>query len=143
LTLKGIEILNSLLFLKKLDCSNNQLTSLEGIENLVNLNYLNCSDNQLTSLEEIVNLVNLKYLNCSNNQLTSLGGIENFIKLIKNNKNILKNIGYEFIDSNDFVELQELFNNLIKSEINDVDEYIIKIEKMIIELNGFSKYVLK
>jgi Leucine-rich repeat (LRR) protein len=65
----------------ELDCSYNQLTSLEGIENLVNLEGLYCSDNQLTSLEGIENLINLKELICSNNQLTSLEGIENLIHL--------------------------------------------------------------
>jgi hypothetical protein len=65
------------------------------------------------------------------------------VELIKNNKNIKNNIVYNFSDSNDFVELQELFNNLIKSENNNIDESIIKIEKMIIELNGYQKCVLK
>jgi hypothetical protein len=65
------------------------------------------------------------------------------VKLIKNNKQIKNNIICNFIDSNDFVKLQELFDNLIDSDIDEIDESIIKIEKMIIELNGFSKYVLK
>ena len=64
-----------------LHCSNNQLTSLEGIENLVNLQKLNCSHNRLTSLEGIENLVNLRQLYCYNNQLTSLEGIENLVNL--------------------------------------------------------------
>jgi hypothetical protein len=50
---------------------------------------------------------------------------------------------YNFIDSNDYIELQEPFKNLIKSKINNVDEYIEKIEKMIKELNGYQNYVLK
>ena len=32
----------------EVSCSNNQLTSLEGIENLVNLEILNCDNNQFT-----------------------------------------------------------------------------------------------
>jgi hypothetical protein len=64
-------------------------------------------------------------------------------KLIKNNKQIKNNMEINFIDSNDFVELQELFNNLIISEIDNIDESIIKIEKMIIKLNGFQKCILK
>src|SRR5574343_44698 len=56
----------------KLECSNNQLTSLEGIEKLVNLEILYCFYNQLTTLEGIEKLVNLKILYCYNNQLTSL-----------------------------------------------------------------------
>jgi internalin A len=118
---------------------------LEGIENLVNLTHLYCHNNQLTSFEGIENLINLGEFYCNNNQLTSLEGIENFVKLIKNNKNITKNINNNcnFIDSNDYIELQELFNNLIISEIDNIDESIIKIEKMIIKLNGFQNYVLK
>jgi len=77
-SLEGIE---NLVNLKELYCDNNQLTSLEGIENLVNLKFLYCYDNQLTSLKEIENLVNLKELYCSNNQLTSLEGIENLVSL--------------------------------------------------------------
>ena len=53
-----------------IDCSNKNLTSLEGIENLVNLKFLYCYDNQLTSLKEIENLVNLRRLYCPNNQFT-------------------------------------------------------------------------
>jgi hypothetical protein len=80
-----------------LDCSNNQLTSLEGIENLVNLRLLYCSNNQLTILENIENLVNLERLYCRNNQLNSLDGIENLVNLeilscSNNQLNSLKNI---------------------------------------------------
>jgi Leucine-rich repeat (LRR) protein len=146
----NIEILKNLenlVNLKYLTCCNNKLTSLEGIENLVNLEKLNCNDNMLSSLKGIENLINLKYLHCYNNQLTSLEGIENFIKLIKNNK-MQNKINYNFTDSNDYIELNNLFNNLIdnliKCENNDkIDEYIEEIEQMIIELNGFQNYVLK
>jgi hypothetical protein len=65
------------------------------------------------------------------------------VKLIKNNKQIKNNIIYNFIDSNNFVKLQELFDNLIECNDDEIDESIIKIEKMIIELNGFQKCVLK
>ena len=65
----------------KLNCSDNQLTSLEGIENLVNLQQLSCYRNQLNNLEGIENLVNLQQLYCSVNKLTSLRGIENIVNL--------------------------------------------------------------
>jgi hypothetical protein len=84
------------------------------------------------------------YLNCWNNQLTSLEGIENLIKLIKNNKQIKNNIKYNFIDSNDYIELNDLFKNLINCKKNEKNNNLIKkIEEMIIKLNGFEKYVLK
>ena len=76
--LEGIENLTNLVYLS---CWNNQLTSLEGIENLIDLEYLSCERNQLTSLDGIENLINLKYLYCQNNQLTSLEGIEKLTNL--------------------------------------------------------------
>jgi hypothetical protein len=39
--------------------------------------------------------------------------------------------------------LNDLFKNLIKCYDNKIDEYIENLEKMIRELNGFQKYVLK
>lgn len=65
--LTGIE---TFLHLQTLDCSNNQLTSIN-TTSLTNLGYLYCQNNQLTSL----NLNSCTYLNdfsCDNNQLTSL-----------------------------------------------------------------------
>jgi hypothetical protein len=50
--------------------------------------------------------------------LTSLEGIENLVKLIKNNKQIKNNIRHEFMDSNDYIELNDLFGNLIKYDDN-------------------------
>jgi Leucine-rich repeat (LRR) protein len=135
--LEGIE---NCVNLNILYCNNNQLTSLEGIENLVNLEYLDYENNQLTSLEGIDNLINLKHLSCNNNQLTSLEGIENLVKLIKNNKQIKNHIKYDFIDSDDYIELNDLFKNLIKCDDDKIYEYI---ENIIKELNGFQKYVLK
>jgi hypothetical protein len=75
--------------------------------------------------------------------LTSLEGIEILTKLIKNNKQIKNNIIYNFIDSDDYIELNELFKNLIKCDDNKIDTYIEEIEKMIGNLNGFQKCVLK
>jgi hypothetical protein len=66
------------------------------------------------------------------------------VKLIKNNKNIINDMSHNFIDSNDYIELNNLFVNLIKCKNNNrIDKYIDKIEQMIKELNGFQNYVLK
>jgi hypothetical protein len=66
------------------------------------------------------------------------------VKLIKNKKQIIYIMRYNFIDSNEYIELNDLFDNLIKCKNNNkIDEYIKEIEQMIIELNGFQKYVLK
>jgi Leucine-rich repeat (LRR) protein len=119
---------------------------LKGIENLINLEDLSCCNNQLTSLEgmeSLNSLLFLKYLYCCNNQLTSLKGIENLVKLIKNNKQIKNKIKYTFIDSDDYIELNDLFRNLIKCNNNENDEYIENIENMIEYHNSFQKYILK
>jgi hypothetical protein len=51
---------------------------------------------------------------------------------------------YNFVDYKDHIELNDLFVNLVKFKNNNkIDKYIEKIEKMIKELNGFQKYVLK
>ncbi len=49
----------------KLDCDNNQLTSLD-VSNNTALTKLYCSDNQLTSLD-VSNNTALTYLDCQNN----------------------------------------------------------------------------
>jgi len=64
-----------------LDCSNKNLTNLEGIENLINLEYLDCDSNHLTTLEGIENCKKLTHLYCNDNNLTSLEGIENLVNL--------------------------------------------------------------
>jgi hypothetical protein len=56
--------------LKKLICSDNYITSLEGVEQLITLEYFDCSHNEITSLDNILYLTNIVYFNCSYNQLT-------------------------------------------------------------------------
>ncbi|MEA3499909.1 MAG: protein kinase, partial [Candidatus Marinimicrobia bacterium] len=58
--------------LEKIDCSHNQITSLEPLCELKNLQKLYCYDNKLTSLEPLRELKNLEELACCSNQLTSL-----------------------------------------------------------------------
>ncbi len=77
-SLEGIE---NLTLLEELFCYNNQITNLIGIENLTFLKVLSCDNNQITSLIGIENLTYLKELYCGNNQLTSLKGIENLTYL--------------------------------------------------------------
>jgi hypothetical protein len=69
--------------------------------------------------------------------------MESLVKLIKNNKQIKNKIKYNFIDSDDYIELNDLFGNLIKCDDNEINKYIEQIEQIIKELNGFQKYVLK
>ena len=65
--LKGIEAFTTLTYL---DCSFNELTSLDVSKNTA-LTYLDCGSNQLTSLDVSKNTA-LTILGCSGNQLTSL-----------------------------------------------------------------------
>ena len=57
------------------DCSDNQLTSLEGAPNKIGEDF-DCSDNQLTSLEGAPNKIGGGFY-CGFNQLTSLEGAPN------------------------------------------------------------------
>jgi hypothetical protein len=81
---------------------------LRGMENLSNLTYFDCSY-QSTSLEAIE-------------------AIEILIKLIKNNKKMKYHISNNFINSNEHIELTNLFHALLKRENKDkIDEYIEEI----------------
>jgi Leucine-rich repeat (LRR) protein len=65
----------------KINCSNNQLTSLPDNMNFPNLQHLYCHNNQLTSLPDNMNFPNLQFLYCYYNQLTSLPDNMNFPNL--------------------------------------------------------------
>ena len=58
--------------LLKLDCGDNQITTLEPLSNCINLQVLGFEDNQITTLEPISNCINLRELNCLSNQITTL-----------------------------------------------------------------------
>jgi hypothetical protein len=62
------------------------------------------------------------------------------IGLIEINNIESYNMRVNFVDSEDYVEINYLFNNLFNHKNNNK---IDKIKKMIKELNGFQKYVLK
>ena len=71
-TLEGIDFFTAL---QSLECSYNQLTSLDLSKNTA-LKYLYCSNNQLTSLD-VSGCTKLTTLNCLQNQLTSLDVSQN------------------------------------------------------------------
>ena len=66
-----IQLSEATAFNGAINCSMMNITDLTGIEIFTNLVDLNCSDNQLTSLDVSQN-TNLNYLYCSNNQITNL-----------------------------------------------------------------------
>jgi len=65
----GIETLTDI---TRLNCSNNQLTSLNRLQDCPNLVEINCSQNQLKNLQKIRGLPNLVFLECWANQISSL-----------------------------------------------------------------------
>ncbi|MFX0043745.1 MAG: leucine-rich repeat domain-containing protein [Candidatus Hodarchaeota archaeon] len=67
--LSDIHNFDKLWYLKKLDLSHNQLTSMKGIKHLVNLKVLKLNNNQISKLEDIQNLTRLKKFFINNNQL--------------------------------------------------------------------------
>ena len=80
---KGITYLPDLtrfVKLEKLDCFNNQLTSLPTLPE--NLKVLFCDMNQLTLLPDLTRFTNLETLACSYNQLTSLPSLPQNIQAI-------------------------------------------------------------
>ncbi|WP_353170004.1 T9SS type A sorting domain-containing protein [Flavobacterium sp.] len=81
----GIEFFTNL---QNLNCSNNQLTSLD-VSGLTNLIIFSCVQNQLSSLN-VSNLTNLQQLDCYNNQLTSLNvlGLTNLLFLSCNDNQL-------------------------------------------------------
>ncbi|MFX0083752.1 MAG: hypothetical protein ACFE94_18530 [Candidatus Hodarchaeota archaeon] len=68
-TLSDIEGLNRLWYLKKLDLSQNQISSMIGLESLINLRVLKLSHNHIQHIESISSLNNLQILLLDNNQL--------------------------------------------------------------------------
>lgn len=85
-SLKGIEHFTSL---KKLDCSMNNLTSLD-ISNLQNLETLSCYNNNLTELN-LANNSKLEILYCGQNKLTTLDVSKNpSITLVSFEENSIK-----------------------------------------------------
>lgn len=103
-SLTGINFTNNVTYL---DCSDNQLTSLEGCPSTVK--FLSCSHNQLKSLRDCPSTVT--YLWCDHNQLESLEGCPSIVKVLGCSNNQLKSLDY--CPSN----VKELFchNNLITS----------------------------
>jgi len=99
-----------------LDCSNNQITSLNVSENNM-LKKLSCSKNELTSLEISENPI-LESLYCSDNKLTSLNVSENnMLKTLSCSENELKSL-----DVSKNPELESLHCSKNKLTILDVSK---------------------
>ncbi len=80
--ISSLEPINYLINLQKLDCSFNKISSLEPLQSLINLQELNCSLNILiNNLEPLHNLRNLQHLNCSFSSIDSLAPIRHLTNL--------------------------------------------------------------
>ena len=100
--------------LERVECQNNQLTSLILGENKM-LRKLNCANNQLTQLN-LNNMISLKELKCQNNQLTALdvSSSPNLTKLwLKNNQLTSLNL-----DSNPHLDFT--YTDVYHSDFNNV-----------------------
>ena len=105
--LSGIECFSSL---KYLDCSNNNIDSLNLNQNTL-IKSLYCSSNSITSLF-IDNLASLDVLDCSFNNLTSIDVSQNLeldsLQCSRNQLNIMElnfNLGYLYCGGNNLMSL--------------------------------------
>lgn len=100
--------------LERVECQNNQLTSLILGENKL-LKKLNCANNQLTQLN-LNNMNSLEELNCSNNQLTVLdvSSSPNLTKLV------LKNNHLTSLNLDNNPNLDFTYTDICHSDFNNV-----------------------
>jgi len=151
--LKGQLDLKGFVNLKKLDCSDNKITSLN-VRDLTKLEYLNCSGNEISKLDLSEN-TEIKTLYCKdqkNNSLEKIVGLEklrkltfvdsvpfNFItdELGKNIDNAKKLLGeYKDLIDNEIGSYQrtidsEVFSQTEKNESgSEVDKYQTQIEQV-------------
>ncbi|MCQ2975582.1 MAG: leucine-rich repeat domain-containing protein [Bacteroidales bacterium] len=119
--LKPLRILTSL---ESLDCSNTNVTSLEGIENLTGLKYINCSNNDnISSLSSVSHLVYLEEINCGNTMVKDLTPLRNLHNL--------KKLDVHFCTVNNLTVISELRNlEMLDVSQNQSLGSIAGVEKM-------------
>lgn len=101
--IENLKPLAKLSLLKVLDCSNTNVTSLDGIEQLQNLEVLNCSNNDnINSLIPCTNLQNLIEVNCGNTMVKSLAPLYGH--------NNLQKLDVHFCTVNNLAPMGELKN---------------------------------
>ncbi len=69
--------------IKKLECSSQNISSLDGIENLKNLEYLSLWENNITDISKLINLTKLKTLQLGLNNITDINSLINLTDLEK------------------------------------------------------------
>jgi len=105
-----------------IDCSGLEIADLTGIEAFIYISYLNCSDNNLTSLDLSQNN-ELSQLNCSGNNLNTLKLVENrFMWLLNCSGNRLGNVD---ISKNPSLQVVDVSNNRLAAfDISGNDKII-------------------
>ena len=107
-SLKGVEYFTAL---EDLDCSKNNLTSIDISKNVL-LQYFICSSNNISSLDVTKN-TNLQWLQCHHNELTSLDVTKNpYLDYLECNSNQLTSLD---VTKNPFLSLLECSLNKLKS----------------------------
>lgn len=134
--------------LEKLNCSNNDLTSLD-LNDCLELWHLNCENNKIKKLD-LNNCFNLQHLLCSNNQLTRLN-LNNYHKLEKLEFN---NNRLSTLDISNLSNLNNLsfINNQLANvnvdncpnitEINFSNNSLVSVENLLENLNSGKLEVL-
>ena len=115
---------------KKLDLSNNKLTTLDILNGMTELTQLTLTNNSITledekSQEILSNMSNLSYLAFSNNKLTNINAINNLknlnsLSLIGNNKIDLKQIEDIIYNLNTFQVSTESLKTIINCDISKI-----------------------
>ena len=115
---------------KKLDLSNNKLTTLDILNGMTELTQLTLTNNSITledekSQEILSNMSNLSYLAFSNNKLTNINAINNLknlnsLSLIGNNKIDLKQIEDIISNLNTFQVSTESLKTIINCDISKI-----------------------
>ena len=112
--------------LEYLDCSGNQLTSLD-VSGCPALTSLYCSGNQLTSLN-VSNNTALKFLNCYNNQLASLDvSNNNALRFLVCDNNQLTSLDLSKVSLQEFYCSGNPFTKIIINEKDSSDYYMRSI----------------
>ena len=115
---------------KKLDLSNNKLTTLDNLNGMTELTQLTLTNNSITledekSQEILSNMSNLSYLAFSNNKLTNINAINNLknlnsLSIIGNNKIDLKQIEDIISNLNTFQVSTESLKTIINCDISKI-----------------------
>ena len=126
---KNLEPLRKMHFLRKLNCSNSPISSLEPLTGLQSLNILDISRTKIKNLNGIEKLTNLTELKCTGLFLESIEPLKGLINLVK--LDVSENELEDISAVKDLINLKELdFSLNIKIKSIDVVKNLINLEKL-------------